>query len=178
MGRLSEALAAGAAAVARAEGRQVVEAGQGTLALLAPGLSGARLSRAMAVFAAAAPTRAARVVVADHLPPDLDPRTGGRGTAGPGFEHLSPLDDVLAQAGPQAALLHRVRRLRIILARRGVVACLWTGAEAEEIVRAVLAEDTVLVGGVLPPLATGLSANPARTGPMAQVLFRPLAFRD
>jgi len=184
MGRLSEALSAGAAAVARAEGRRVVAAGQGAFALLVPGLSGLQLPKALAAFAAAVPVRGACVVVADHLPAELDPRAAGPGASLPGFEHLSPMDDLLAQAGPQAAILHRVRRLQIILARRKVVECLWAGAEAEEIVRAAMADDMSRLVCVQPPLATGPAPVPgsdprsARTGHPRPVLFRPLAFRD
>lgn len=179
MGRLSDALAAGAAAVARAEVRRAsVGAGAGAFALLVPGLSGKRLSAALAAFAAAVPSGAGRVVVADHLPPDLDPRTARQDARTLVFEHLSPMDDLLAHATPAAAVLHRVRRLRLIVARRGVIECRWAGAEAEEIVRAAMAEDLVWYRALPPPLATGDPGGHARTDPASPILFRTIAFRD
>jgi hypothetical protein len=178
MGRWSEALAAGATAVARAQGRQATAAAAGAHVALLPGLSGSRLAAALGAFAAEAPAHAARVVVADHLPPDLDPRQAAHKWPGMAFEHLSPLDDLLAVATPAAATLHRMRRLRIILARHSAVQCLWAGSEAEEIVRAVMAGDLARHQGPPPPLATpggpsgDLPANPSA------ILFRPIAFRD
>jgi hypothetical protein len=171
-------MAAGAAAVARAEGWRATAAVSGTRVLLVPGLSGARLSAVLSAFAAEAPGHGARVAVADHLPADLDPRTARPGTALTAFEHLSPMDELLAQATPRAAVLHRVRRLRIILARRGAVECLWAGAEAEDIVRAYMAEDLVAHGALPPPLATRTTRAEVGTVAVPTILFRPIAFRD
>ncbi|MCU0909499.1 MAG: hypothetical protein MUF73_19185 [Rhodobacteraceae bacterium] len=178
MGRFSDALAAGMAAVARAEGRRATAAGLGAVALLVPGLSGARLSAALAAFAAQVPPGAPRVAIADHLPPDLDPRGARPAASPPAFEHLSAIDDLLAHASPTAARLHRVRRLRIILTRRGIVECLWAGAEAEEIVRAFMAEDLVRYHAPQPPLASGRTPVVAAIDPSPAVLFRPFALRD
>jgi hypothetical protein len=186
---LREALAAGLAAVARADGegpQSHARPGDGALpagvsvALLVPGMSGARLDAALAAFRGASTAAGARVVIADHLPPSLDPRAAARpggGPDAPGFEHLMPLADLLEAADPAAAVAHLARRVEIILDRRAATWCLWAGSEAEVIVQAIAARIASRLQGV-PPLSGPLAANGGHAAPVAQRIFRPLAFRD
>lgn len=173
MGRLRAAWAAGRAAVAQATPTEAL-ALAGPLALLVPGLSGAALDRALDAFRREAPWRPGHVLIADHLPAPLS----GPATAdAPGFEHLIPLADLLPVAGPAAAVAHLARRVEIILARRAVAVCLWTGAEAQVIVQAIAAR-TAARAQDPPPLSGELAATGGHMQPVAHRIFRPLAFRD
>jgi hypothetical protein len=143
MGRLREAIEAGRQAVATREAR--------TQAMLAIGLDEPSLVKVAKSRSEAARARGGRVIlIADHLPAELVSASELV------FEHLPQMADLLVAASPADAGEHRLRRLALILARWGVTECLWTGGEAEDLVRLAL----------------------ARTGPdRLPVAFRPQAVR-
>ncbi len=130
MGRLRDAIEAGRQAVAARELAQATRA----QALLALGLDTPSLVAAAEAHARVAGGQHGRaVLIADHLPAQL--------VSAPDliFEHLPPLADLLSAVSPAAADEHRLRRLALILGRWAVTECLWTGGEAEDLVRMAMA---------------------------------------
>jgi hypothetical protein len=132
MGRIAEAISAGRRAVAQAEARVSSGLAGSVQALLAPGLSDAALARALAAFGRVVGPDAGTVLICDRLP------GAWAGLRDWGFEHLVAMPDLLSAAPQAPVLAHQVRRLQIILERRGVAHCHWMGDEAADLVRMLL----------------------------------------
>ncbi len=169
MGRIAEAIAAGRRAVAQADVRLSSGSAGMVRALLAPGLSEAALTRALAAFGQLVGPGAGAVLICDRMP--------GTGLRSWGFEHLVPVADLLS-AAPQASVMeHQVRRLRFILARRGVAECHWTGDEAADLVRLLLRR-RVERGPTPVLIAPEAGGSGGDAGPGDATILRPLQLPD
>jgi hypothetical protein len=172
MGRIAEAISAGRRAVAQAEARASSGMAGTVQALLAPGLSDASLARALAAFGRVIGPDAAAVLICDRMPVSL----AGAGLPDCGFEHLVAMPDLLSAAPQAPVLAHQVRRLQIILERRGVAQCHWTGDEAADLVRMLLQRRAERRSEAMLAI-TGANAR-GLAAPGHETIIRPLQLPD